>query len=76
MAELSVNESAAGGLAVAPSLTPLAPIDLTNPPMPVDARVVAISGVAMGVAVLAGLVSRVLARLIDFFTNLAFYGRF
>jgi H+/Cl- antiporter ClcA len=41
----------------------------------VDARVVAISGLSVLLAVAAGLVAQGLTRLIGFVTNLAFYGR-
>lgn len=42
----------------------------------VDRRVVALGGLAVLIALAAGLIAQVLTRLIAFCTNLAFYGRF
>jgi H+/Cl- antiporter ClcA len=63
-------------LPVAPSLGPaLAAADVPVQAALVDRRVVAISGVAIGIALAASLVARALTACIGFFTNLAFYGR-
>jgi CIC family chloride channel protein len=63
-------------LPVAPSLQPTLE-DAHIPPQPllVDKRVVLISGLAIAIALAAGLVAQLLTRLIGLVTNLAFYGR-
>ena len=64
------------GLPVAPSLSPtLERSDAPRLAAAVDRRVLAITGVACGVAVAAALVAELLGKLIAGMTNLAFYGR-
>jgi H+/Cl- antiporter ClcA len=64
------------GLPVAPSLGPsLAAEELGAQPSLFGARALRVCGLAVLVAAAAGVVARVLVSLIDFFTNLAFYGR-
>jgi CIC family chloride channel protein len=64
------------GLPVAPSLGPaLAAADIPRHPVLVDGRVVAISGLAILLALVSGLVAQALTACIGLFTNLAFYGR-
>jgi H+/Cl- antiporter ClcA len=41
----------------------------------INGRVVAITGISCGIAIVAALVAQLLTRLIGFITNLAFYGR-
>ena len=65
-----------GALPVAPSMSIVAegvhaPVDQA----PVDRRVVAISGIAILVAILAGFAAHLLTGLIGLITNLSFYGR-
>jgi chloride channel protein, CIC family len=63
-------------LPVAPSLGPaLASLRGTGLPAPVDRRAVFISALAVLLAVVAAGVAQVLGALIQFFTNLAFFGR-
>jgi H+/Cl- antiporter ClcA len=65
-----------GGLAVSPSLAPtLDALSVPRQPPLVGARVVLMSGLAIALAAVAGLVAQVLTRLIGLITNLAFYGR-
>jgi H+/Cl- antiporter ClcA/predicted transcriptional regulator len=65
------------GLPVAPSLGPTLEATGTGGLAPPDVRrVVYLSGLAIALAVVAGLVAQLLTRLIAFFTNIAFYGRF
>ena len=64
------------GLPVAPSLgLALASADIPRHPILVDGRVVAISGLAILLALVSGLVAQALTACIGLFTNLAFYGR-
>lgn len=64
------------GLPVAPSFGPaLAAAGVPLQPNLVDRRVVAISGLAILIALASSLVARALTACIGFFTNLAFYGR-
>src|SRR5437764_12774707 len=64
-------------LPVAPALAPTLEAARVPPERSlVDLRVVAISALAILVAVAAGFVARALTRLIGLVTNLAFYGRF
>jgi CIC family chloride channel protein len=66
---------AAGRLPIAPSLAPaLATVNAPVPRANVDARVVAIGGIAIALGVAAAFVARILTWLIGFITNLAFYG--
>ncbi|HEX4633307.1 MAG TPA: chloride channel protein [Gemmatimonadales bacterium] len=66
----------AGAVPVAPSLAPtLARAGIPGGASRADRRVLVISGLAMVVAVAAGVVAQVLIRLIGFITNLSFYGR-
>lgn len=76
MPELEARStSTTEGLPVAPSMAPaLAEAAVTAPGTVVDRRVVFISGVAMLVAVAAGLVAQLLTRLINLVTNIAFHG--
>ena len=70
------QNSTTEGLPVAPSLGPvLAAADVPVRATLVDRRVVAISGLAILIALAASLVARALTACIGFFTNLAFYGR-
>ncbi len=69
--------TATGGLPIAPSMD----MDLTRVSAPrtgmlVDRRVLLISALAMGIALVAALIARALTALIGLVTNLAFYGRF
>ncbi|HEX7477185.1 MAG TPA: chloride channel protein [Polyangiales bacterium] len=73
--EAALDETA--GLPIAPSLAPtLVAADIPAHPVLVDRRVVTISGIAILIAITAGLVAQLLTRLIGLITNLAFYGRF
>ena len=61
-------------------VSPLLDVTLANAHMPrhfrpLDRRVVWVTGVAMMLAVVVGVVAKVLTALIGLFTNLAFYGR-
>ena len=68
--------NAASGLPVAPSLAPaLATVEAPPEYVPVDQRVVIISGIAVLVGVGAALLANVLTRLIGLITNIAYYGR-
>ncbi len=65
-----------GALPVAPSMAPA--LDAAHMPVdvrPVDARVAWICGLSIAVAIAAGFIAQILARLIGLITNLAFYGR-
>lgn len=63
-------------LPVSPSLAPaLQRSRPTEPPPPVDRRVIVTSGIAIGLGLVAALVAEALIRLIAFVTNVAFYGR-
>ncbi len=63
-------------LPVAPSMGPaLENVRAPTEMEPVDRRVVFISGIAILLAIAAGLVAQILTRLIHFVTNLAFFGR-
>ena len=67
--------STRGGIPVAPSLGPtLAAARVPHRATLADRRVVAIAGLAIGVAFLAALVARGLTALIALVTNAAFYG--
>ena len=71
------SASTTEGLPVAPSLGPgLAAAQVRRHAAGVDARVAAISGAAVVLALAAGLVAQLLTRLIALITNAAFYGRF
>lgn len=71
------DASTTEGLPVAPSLGPTLGIEhVQRRTRPVDKRVVMISGLAILLAVVAGLVAQLLGHLIALCTNLAFYGRF
>jgi H+/Cl- antiporter ClcA len=66
-----------GGLPVSISLGPALDAAAVPRQTPlVDARVVALSGLAILVAGAAGLIAQLLTRLIGLITNLAFHGRF
>ena len=70
------SASTTGGLPVAPTLGPtLAAAHVPRRDSLVDARVVLISALAIGVAFGAGIIARGLTGLIGCITNLAFYGR-
>ncbi|RUO94405.1 chloride channel protein [Corallococcus sp. AB018] len=73
---LGEGAEARSSLPVAPSMGP-ALASLRTPPVSVsvDSRTVLISGMAVVLAVLAGLVAQGLGSLIHFVTNLAFFGR-
>ncbi|HVY39227.1 MAG TPA: chloride channel protein [Polyangia bacterium] len=65
-----------GALAIAPSMAPA--LDAAHMPVDarsVDARVAWICGLSIAVAIAAGFIAQILARLIGLITNLAFYGR-
>ena len=51
-------------------------MEIRTPPSGTPDRILAVSGLAVGVAVLAALAAQILTRLIGFITNLAFYSRF
>jgi H+/Cl- antiporter ClcA/CBS domain-containing protein len=71
------SASTTGGLPVAPSLAPTLEAEHIAPESrPVDRRVVFLCALSLLLAGTAALVALVLTRLIAFFTNLAFYGRF
>jgi chloride channel protein, CIC family len=59
---------------VAPSLSPT--VEIRTPKSGPPERLLALSGLAIGVSVLAALAAQILTRLIGLITNLAFYGRF
>ena len=70
------HASTTEGLPVAPTLGPaLAAARVPRRAALVDARVARLSGLAVGVAVVVGVVARGLTDLIGLCTNLAFYGR-
>jgi len=74
--ESGLGEEARAQLPVAPSMGPtLAGMRAPTSAEPVDKRVVFISGLAVLLALAAGLVAKGLGLLIHFFTNLAFFGR-
>ncbi|MFI5364233.1 MAG: chloride channel protein [Candidatus Binatia bacterium] len=77
MADHTVTSgSTTDGLPVAPTLGPtLQSAHVAQRPTLVDARVVLISVLAIGVALAAGVLARVLTDLIGLITNLSFYGR-
>ena len=76
MPHAAERDESATSLQVAPSLAPaLAAADIAPQRVLVDGRVVAISGLAVAVAIAAGFVAQLLTALIGIFTNLAFYGR-
>src|SRR5215471_8841359 len=63
------------GLPVAPSLAPaLEKINAPRQMALVDARVLLISAIAIGVGLAAGVAAQALTRLIVLITNLAFFG--
>ncbi len=71
------EEAEREGLPIAPGMEmALEEMRVPQPYAPVDQRVWFVSGVAVVVAVFAGLVAQFLTRLIGVFTNLSFYGRF
>src|SRR5262249_53298646 len=68
--------STTDGLPVSPSLGPvLDALEVPREPSGADARLVALSGAAVVLAVAAALIAQGLTRLIGLITNLAFYGR-
>ena len=72
----STRERAGGRLAVAPSMEPA--LDSVHAPTAraeADARVVWISGLGLGLGLIAAVIAKVLTALIALVTNLAFYGR-
>jgi CIC family chloride channel protein len=70
------RSSTTEGLPIAPSLGPaLVASDFPTHNTLIDGRAVLISGLAVALAVVSGLVAQLLTRLIGLFTNLAFYGR-
>jgi CIC family chloride channel protein len=74
------SERAAGRLPVAPSMGPAleAVLETVNGPVRrsvLDARVLVISGLGVGLGLVAGGVARILTALIAIITNAAFYGR-
>lgn len=77
MSELDPSRaSTSGGIPVAPSMSPaMEAVRVPHQSSSVDRRVVVVSALAVGVALLAGLVAQVLTSLIGFITNVAFYGR-
>jgi H+/Cl- antiporter ClcA len=54
----------------------LAAAHIASPSTAISGRVAFIASIAVGVAVLAGIVAQALTRLVALVTNLAFYGRF
>src|SRR5579864_4751055 len=77
MAGVPDSVAALGELPVAPSMD-LARTASRAPrrPILVDRRVIFISALAIGVALVSGVIARVLTALIGFVTNLCYYGRF
>lgn len=72
-----VRRAATEGLPVAPSMEPA--VESVEAPLeyaPINHRAVFISGVAILIAVGAGLIAEALLHLIGLITNLSFYGRF
>jgi H+/Cl- antiporter ClcA/CBS domain-containing protein len=74
--EARALERSAPRLPIAPSMGPAretikAPVDRAN----VDARVLGISGLAIGLGLVAAVIARLLTSLIGLITNLAFHGR-
>jgi H+/Cl- antiporter ClcA len=68
--------SGPGRVPVAPSLGPtLSAVHLAAPAGAIDRRLLFISGLAILLALAAGLIAQGLTRLIGLFTNVAFYGR-
>ncbi len=64
------------GLPIAPSMGPaLAAASIDRRIASVDGRVLLVSAISVGIALAAGLVARILTKLIGLITNLAFYGR-
>src|SRR5580692_4497828 len=64
------------GLPIAPSMRPApAAASIDRRIGSVDSRVLLVSGLSVGIALAAGLVARILTKLIGLITNLAFYGR-
>ena len=75
--EEPTDAATVGGLPISPSLGPaLDAVRMPNTTPVVDRRVAIITGLAIGLAVVAGLVARVLTRLIALVTNFAFLQRF
>lgn len=65
-----------GALPIAPSLGPtLEAARLGAERRPIDARVIWLCALALGLAAVAGAIAQALVALIDLVTNLAFYGR-
>jgi chloride channel protein, CIC family len=63
-------------LPIAPSMGPaLATTAVERPVSSVDARILFVSVLSIGIALAAGLVAQILTKLIGLITNLAFYGR-
>jgi H+/Cl- antiporter ClcA len=71
------HASTTNALPVSPSLGPaIEAADVEYTPAAVDARLLWICGLSIGIAAAAALVAQVLVRLIALITNLSFYGRF
>ncbi len=76
MVEPSQAAGPAGGLSVAPSLTPaIESARLPTEQRPIDRRVVIVTALSIGLGILAGFVAQVLVSLINFVTNVSFFGR-
>jgi CIC family chloride channel protein len=76
MVDSSQAEGPAGGLSVAPSLSAtLEAARLPPEPPPIDRRVVVVTGLAIVLGIAAGFVAQLLVALINFCTNLSFFGR-
>ncbi|HEY6910121.1 MAG TPA: chloride channel protein [Myxococcales bacterium] len=76
MNETPQAEGPAGGLAVAPSLSPT--LDSARVPTerpPIDQRVVVITALSVALGIASGFVAQILVNLINFVTNLSFFGR-
>jgi H+/Cl- antiporter ClcA/predicted transcriptional regulator len=71
-----VQDRSAGRLPVAPSMGPA--LDSINRPFErtnVDARLIGICGLGLGLGLVAAFIARILTTLIGLITNIAFYGR-
>jgi len=69
--------SPTGGLPVSPSFSPtLAREHITPPPIVGDRRLFRLCALAIALGLVVGAVAIGLGRLIDLFTNIAFFGRF
>jgi CIC family chloride channel protein len=76
MDEPSQAAGPAGGLSVAPSLAPVLESARVPPEQrPIDRRVVIVTALSIVLGISAGFVAQILVALINFFTNLSFFGR-